>query len=163
MKTEDIQAMKAALQKIGIVENGNGKEKEDGDDGVSVTVKKRRAINKSPTGKSKTETEVQVQEFMSPLERYKASRANGDVINEDVTKLSSARLKYHATKKFPHGRYTSKEISDEHKRRQKTEPNYHAVKPSMNEAAGQESINKTSDPAGKVAPKEIKHGKEQSV
>jgi len=52
---------------------------------------------------------------------------------EGVQKLSNARLKYHATKNFPHGSYSKKEIDAEHKRRMKTEPNYHTVKPSMNE------------------------------
>lgn len=56
---------------------------------------------------------------------------------EGVDKLSNARLKYHATKDFPHGSYSKKEIDAEHKRRMKTEPNYHTVKPSMNEDAEQ--------------------------
>ena len=54
-------------------------------------------------------------------------------LDESITKLSNARLKYHATKEFPHGSYTNAEIKDEHKRRMKTEPNYHSAKPSLSE------------------------------
>jgi hypothetical protein len=59
-------------------------------------------------------------------------RANG-AIDEALETMSSSRLKFHAIKKFPHGRYTSKEIEKEHEYRRKTEPNYHAVKPSLDE------------------------------
>ena len=52
---------------------------------------------------------------------------------ETIAKLSNARLKYHATKGFPHGSYSNAEIKDEHKRRMKSEPNYNAVKPSLSE------------------------------
>lgn len=54
-------------------------------------------------------------------------------MEESVTKMSSPRLKFHATKGVPHGSYTRKEIEDEHKRRMKTEPLYHQVKASLNE------------------------------
>lgn len=58
-------------------------------------------------------------------------------MGEDISKLPSSRLKYHATKGMQHGRYTNKEIDAEHKRRQKVEPNYHTVKPSLNMEATQ--------------------------
>ena len=54
-------------------------------------------------------------------------------LEESITSMSDARIKYHATKNFPHGRYTSKEIKAEHERRRKSVPNYHTVKPSLNE------------------------------
>jgi hypothetical protein len=72
-------------------------------------------------------------------------------LGESITKMSNARLKFHATKDFPHGSYTKKEIKDEHRRRQKTEPNYHAVKPSLNEAADMAAIGRKLQ---KMAPKE---------
>ena len=53
-------------------------------------------------------------------------------IKEDISKVPSSRLKYHATKGMQHGRYTNKEIDAEHKRRQRVEPNYNSVKPSLN-------------------------------
>jgi len=56
-----------------------------------------------------------------------------DKVDEDITKMPHSHLKFFATKKIPHGRYTHAEIEDEHKRRQKVEPNYHSVKPSINE------------------------------
>lgn len=56
-----------------------------------------------------------------------------DKVEEDITKMPHSHLKFFATKKIPHGRYTHAEIEDEHKRRQKVEPNYHSVKPSINE------------------------------
>ncbi len=54
--------------------------------------------------------------------------------NEDannIDKISDARLKYYATKNFPHGEYTSRQIKDEHERRRRAVPNYHTVKPSL--------------------------------
>ena len=57
---------------------------------------------------------------------------NTDVV-EDISKMPNSHVKFFATKKIPHGRYTRAEIGDEHKRRQKVEPNYHKVKPSINE------------------------------
>jgi len=75
---------------------------------------------------------------MNPEVSDKETKANDikmeAVLDESITKMSNARLKFHATKDFPHGSYGRKEIQDEHKRRMKTEPNYHTVKPSMNEA-----------------------------
>ena len=57
-------------------------------------------------------------------------------LEESITKLSDARLKFHATKNVPHGSYTRKEVEDEHKRRMKTGGvSYASVKPSMNEEA----------------------------
>ncbi|NBO70570.1 hypothetical protein EBV26_08800 [bacterium] len=60
-------------------------------------------------------------------------------IEESISSMSDARLKYHATKDFPHGRYTSKEIKAEHDRRRKAVPNYHTVKPSLNEEEMEEA------------------------
>lgn len=54
-------------------------------------------------------------------------------LDESLESMSDARVKYHATKNFPHGRYSDKEIKAEHNRRSKSVPNYHAVKPSLNE------------------------------
>lgn len=54
-------------------------------------------------------------------------------IEEGITSMSDARLKFHATKDFPHGSYTKKEIKDEHERRRRTVANYHTVKPSLSE------------------------------
>jgi len=56
-----------------------------------------------------------------------------ELIDEGITKLSNARLKFHATKNVPHGSYTRQEIKDEHKRRMKVDPEYHTAKPSLNE------------------------------
>ena len=66
------------------------------------------------------------------IRRQQSSAANRPV-EESVDKMSSARLKYHAVKDFPHGRYSKKEIDAEHKRRQQSEPNYHKVKPDLYE------------------------------
>lgn len=54
-------------------------------------------------------------------------------LEEGITKLSHARLKFHATKDIPHGSYTKAEIKDEHKRRLRTEPDYTKAKASLNE------------------------------
>jgi len=54
-------------------------------------------------------------------------------LEEGIDKMSSSKLKYHALNNFPHGSYTRKEIQDEHKRRMRSEPNYHVVKPSLTE------------------------------
>lgn len=55
-------------------------------------------------------------------------------LEESITKLSDARLKFHATKNVPHGSYSRKEIDAEHKRRMKTDGvSYASVKPSLNE------------------------------
>lgn len=57
-------------------------------------------------------------------------------LEESITKLSDARLKFHATKNVPHGSYSRKEIDAEHKRRMKTDgASYASVKPSLNEDA----------------------------
>ena len=58
-------------------------------------------------------------------------------IEEGIQSMSDARLKFHVTKKFPHGSYTAKEISAEHERRRRVVPNYHTVKPSLSEDAEQ--------------------------
>jgi hypothetical protein len=73
------------------------------------------------------------------VQKIRESKIDEETMNKDIgleesiTKISNARLKFHATKNFPHGSYTKAEINNEHKRRMKTEPNYHTVKPSMNE------------------------------
>ena len=54
-------------------------------------------------------------------------------LEESITKLSHARLKFHATKNVPHGSYTKAEIKDEHNRRLRTEPDYVKAKASLNE------------------------------
>lgn len=54
-------------------------------------------------------------------------------VNEDISKMPDSHVKFFATKNISHGRYTRAEIDDEHKRRQKVVPNYHSVKPSINE------------------------------
>ena len=55
-------------------------------------------------------------------------------LEEGVSNLSDARLKFHVLKDVPHGSYTKKEMSAEHLRRKKTGgPAYNAVKPSLNE------------------------------
>jgi hypothetical protein len=56
-------------------------------------------------------------------------------LDEGVSNLSDARLKFHVLKDIPHGSYTKKELSAEHDRRKKTSgAEYNSVKPSMNEA-----------------------------
>ncbi|MDB9980521.1 hypothetical protein OAD61_00265 [bacterium] len=73
------------------------------------------------------------------------------VINESIAKLSNARLKYHATKDFPHGSFTNAQVKDEHKRRMKTEPNYHAVKPSLSESVELDEVsNAVKDQLGNI-------------
>lgn len=55
-------------------------------------------------------------------------------LDEGVTNLSDARLKFHALKGVPHGSYTRKEIAAEHERRKRTGgAEYATVKPSLNE------------------------------
>ena len=55
-------------------------------------------------------------------------------LDEGVSNLSDARLKFHVLKDVPHGSYTKKEMSAEHLRRKKAGgPAYNAVKPSLNE------------------------------
>jgi hypothetical protein len=63
-------------------------------------------------------------------------------LDESITKMPSARLKFHATKKLPHGSFSNSEIADEHDRRKRTDPNYHSVKPSLNEVT-RSAIKKT--------------------
>ena len=72
-------------------------------------------------------------ETISRLNMAKVKPVEEEEIEEDISKLSSSRLKYHAVKGMQHGRFTNKEIDAEHKRRQKVEPNYNKVKPSINE------------------------------
>lgn len=59
-------------------------------------------------------------------------------LDEGVSNLSDARLKFHVLNNIPHGSYDKKEMSAEHLRRKKTGgPAYNAVKPSMNEEVEQ--------------------------
>lgn len=58
-------------------------------------------------------------------------------LDEAINTMSDARIKYHATKNIPHGKYSPKEIDAEHKRRMKAVPNYHTVKASLGEEAEQ--------------------------
>ena len=74
---------------------------------------------------------------------FRASQKEEVELDEGITSMSNARVKFHATKNFPHGSYTAKEIKDEHERRRKTVPNYHAVKASLGEEA--EQIDELSD------------------
>lgn len=85
-------------------------------------------------------------------------------LEESITKMSDARLKFHATKDVPHGSYTRKEIKDEHERRKKTGgAEYASVKPSMNEEtdldeavsfkktdSGDHHIHFNGNPVGKI-------------
>ena len=82
-------------------------------------------------------------------------------LEEDVSKMSSARLKFHATKKIPHGSFTNKEIKDEHKRRERSEPNYHTVKPALESVELDEVQNKSNAMAAK--PKNTKAERERRL
>jgi hypothetical protein len=75
---------------------------------------------------------------LSRAERMKGFSVYEGVNNID--KISDARLKYYATKNFPHGEYTSRQIKDEHERRRRAVPNYHTVKPSLSEGIESEQI-----------------------
>ena len=85
----------------------------------SIDPKTRKGINvvkKAATGEIKIGEEVELE--------------------EGITSMSDARLKFHATKGVPHGSYTRKEIEAEHNRRKKTDGiAYASVKPSLNEDA----------------------------
>jgi hypothetical protein len=71
--------------------------------------------------------------------RVRLAKEKGYVIeevdlDEGVSNLSDARLKFHVLKDIPHGSYTKKEMAAEHDRRKKTGgAEYNAVKPSLNE------------------------------
>lgn len=55
-------------------------------------------------------------------------------LDEGVSNLSDARLKFHVLKNVPHGSYSNKELAAEHDRRKKTGgAEYSSVKPSLNE------------------------------
>jgi hypothetical protein len=67
------------------------------------------------------------------LQRRLAIKMKED-LDEGVSNLSDARLKFHVLKDIPHGSYTKKELSAEHDRRKKTGgAEYNAIKPSLNE------------------------------
>ena len=64
-----------------------------------------------------------------------AMRNEDTELDESITRVSDAKLKFHAVNGVPHGSYSKSEISAEHNRRKKTGgAEYAAVKPSMNEA-----------------------------
>lgn len=64
-----------------------------------------------------------------------AMRSEDTELDESITRVSDAKLKFHAVNGVPHGSYSKKEISAEHNRRKMTGGSqYAAVKPSMNEA-----------------------------
>jgi len=55
-------------------------------------------------------------------------------LDENVSNISDARLKFHVLNNVPHGSYGKTEMKAEHDRRKKTGgPEYNAIKPSMNE------------------------------
>jgi hypothetical protein len=58
-------------------------------------------------------------------------------LDESITRMSDGRLKFHATKKVPHGSFSNAEIEDEHDRRNRTSPEYRKAKPSLSEEAEQ--------------------------
>lgn len=63
-----------------------------------------------------------------------ASKTEETELDEGISNLSDARLKFHVLKDIPHGSYTKKEMAAEHLRRKKAGgPAYNAVKPSLNE------------------------------
>lgn len=79
----------------------------------------------------------QIRYSMGAAKAHKSDLVKEEVeLEESITKMSDARLKFHATKNVPHGSYTRKEVEDEHKRRTKTGGvEYASVKPSLNEDA----------------------------
>lgn len=79
----------------------------------------------------------QIRYSMGAAKAHKSDLVKEEVeLEESITKMSDARLKFHATKNVPHGSYTRKEVEDEHKRRVKTGGvSYASVKPSLNEEA----------------------------
>ena len=118
--------------------------KVDAKTGNIVKVVNHDTVNKGYGYSPKSGDAQHVRDLKESLEEAKQH------IEEGITSMSDARLKYHATKKFPHGSYTSKQIEDEHQRRRKAVPNYHAVKASLGEEAEQiDEIGNT--PAGKRA------------
>lgn len=66
-----------------------------------------------------------------PGARKHAAKMTPGQQNEDINKMSDARLKYHVATGMQHGKYTNKEIGAEHKRRKRTVPNYDSVKPQL--------------------------------
>lgn len=57
-------------------------------------------------------------------------------LDEGISSVSDAHIKYHALNNMPHGSYSKAEISAEHNRRKKTGGvQYAAVKPSINEVS----------------------------
>lgn len=102
--------------------------------------KARGLIVKSATHPSGEMTKYQVAKDKQGNNRghfdheTKSGHLKEETLDEDVSKLSDARLKFHVLKGIPHGSFTSKELSAEHKRRKSTGgAEYTAVKPSMKE------------------------------
>jgi chemotaxis receptor (MCP) glutamine deamidase CheD len=76
------------------------------------------------------------------MKRFKSYINESVELDESITKMSDARLKFHVLKNVPHGSYTKKELSAEHDRRKKTGgAEYNAVKPSLNEENIDEAVN----------------------
>jgi lipid-binding SYLF domain-containing protein len=76
------------------------------------------------------------------MKRFKSYINESVELDESITKMSDARLKFHVLKNVPHGSYTKKELSAEHDRRKKTGGVvYNAVKPSLNEENIDEAVN----------------------
>ena len=98
--------------------------------------KKALAQSKTATGDQKLKRQVGARNAIDRLGNNTLAKEEVE-LEEGITSMSDARLKFHATKKFPHGSYTSKQIEDEHQRRRKTVANYHTVKASLGEEAEQ--------------------------
>ena len=76
------------------------------------------------------------------MKRFKSYINESVELDESITKMSDARLKFHVLKNVPHGSYTKKELSAEHDRRKRTGGVvYNAVKPSLNEENIDEAVN----------------------
>ena len=87
------------------------------------------AMGRTATGRKKpVRTMTSTQRSMASMKKEEAE------LDEGISNLSHSRLKYHATKGVSHGRYSTAEIKDEHKRRLRSEPDYVKAKASMNEA-----------------------------
>lgn len=104
-----------------------------------VTVKKLSPADafKKNTGQDTKPTSVPKDPKTGKTLYQKVTSEEAEQVDEALDSMSDARVKYHATKNFPHGKYSSKEIDAEHKRRMKAVPNYHSVKASLGEEAEQ--------------------------
>ena len=104
-----------------------------------VTVKKLSSADafKKNTGQDVKKTSVSTDPKSGKTLYQKVTSEEAEQVDEALDSMSDAKIKYHATKNFPHGKYSSKEIKAEHERRMKSTPNYHAVKASLGEEAEQ--------------------------